>query len=60
METLAKELMISRTHLYRKIKFLSGMTTSEFVNLIRVKKSVDLIKNKNILKQAITHTFYQI
>jgi signal transduction histidine kinase/AraC-like DNA-binding protein len=49
MEKLAEELMISRSKLHRKIKSLSGLTTSDFVNLIRVKKAVELIKTDNFL-----------
>ena len=49
MEMLAEELMISRSQLHRKIKALSGETTSDFVNLIRIKKAVELIKKENYL-----------
>lgn len=49
MSLLAEELMISRSQLHRKIKSLSGMTTTEFVNLVRVKKAVELIKEKDYL-----------
>nr|WP_319509536.1 two-component regulator propeller domain-containing protein [uncultured Draconibacterium sp.] len=47
MEALAEELMISRSKLHRKIKSLSGITTSEFVNLVRIKKAVELITTEN-------------
>jgi signal transduction histidine kinase/ligand-binding sensor domain-containing protein/DNA-binding response OmpR family regulator len=47
MEILAKELMISRSQLHRKIKSLSGVTTSDFVNLVRIKKAVELIEREN-------------
>lgn len=47
METLAEQLMISRSKLHRKIKSLSGVTTSEFVNLVRLKKAIQLIKEKD-------------
>jgi signal transduction histidine kinase/DNA-binding response OmpR family regulator len=49
MEILAEELMISRSQLHRKIKSLSGVTTSDFVNLVRIKKAVELIKTENYL-----------
>ena len=48
IDTLTKELMISRSQLHRKIKSLSGMTTSDFVNMVKVKKAVELIKNENL------------
>lgn len=47
IEKLANELMISRSNLHRKIKSLSGLSTSEFVNLIRLKYAVKLIKEEN-------------
>lgn len=47
MERLAEELMISRSQLHRKIKSISGKTTSEFVNLVRIIKAVELIENGN-------------
>ncbi|WP_372772061.1 two-component regulator propeller domain-containing protein [Mangrovibacterium sp.] len=47
VETLASELMISRSQLHRKIKSLSGTTTTDFVNLIRIKKAVEFIENEN-------------
>lgn len=49
MDKLAEELMISRSKLHRKIKSLSGITTSEFVNLVRIKKAVELITQENYL-----------
>jgi len=55
MENLAEELMISRTHLHRKIKSLTGVTTTEFVNLIRIKKAVKLIKKENYLFNEVAY-----
>lgn len=49
LEKLAEELMLSRSQLHRKIKSLSGVTTSDFVNLVRIKKAVELIKKENYL-----------
>jgi DNA-binding response OmpR family regulator len=53
MEQLADELMISRSQLHRKIKSISGTTTTEFVNLVRIKKAVELINNGNYLFSEI-------
>lgn len=47
IETLTKELLISRSQLHRKIKSLSGMTTSDFVNMVKVKLAVELIEESN-------------
>lgn len=43
MEKLAENLMISRSQLHRKIKLISGVTTTEYVNWVRVTKAVELI-----------------
>lgn len=55
MENLAEELMISRTHLHRKIKSLTGVSTTEFVNLIRIKKAIELIKKENYLFNEVAY-----
>lgn len=55
MEHLAEELMISRSQLHRKIKSISGTTTSEFVNLVRIKKAVELIENGNYLFNEVAY-----
>jgi len=39
--------MISRSNLQRKIKSHSGLTTTDFVNLIRIKYAVKLIIEEN-------------
>jgi signal transduction histidine kinase/ligand-binding sensor domain-containing protein/DNA-binding response OmpR family regulator len=47
LEKLTEELMISRSNLHRKIKSLSGLSTTDFVNLIRIKYAVKLILKEN-------------
>ncbi|WP_066630604.1 hybrid sensor histidine kinase/response regulator transcription factor [Labilibacter marinus] len=47
IEMLTEELMISRSQLHRKIKSLSGLSTSDFVNLVRVKLAIELVKTSN-------------
>jgi signal transduction histidine kinase/ligand-binding sensor domain-containing protein/DNA-binding response OmpR family regulator len=55
IENLAEELMISRSKLHRKIKSLSGITTSEFVNLVRIKKAVELITKENYMFSEVAY-----
>ena len=55
MEKLAKELMISRSQLHRKIKSLSGVTSTEFVNLVRIKKAVELIEQQNYTFNEVSY-----
>jgi len=39
--------MISRSLLDRKINSISGITTTDFVHLMRLTKAVELIKTEN-------------
>lgn len=41
---LAKDLVISRTNLYTKIKTLTGRTTSEYMRIFRLKKGAEFLK----------------
>jgi signal transduction histidine kinase/ligand-binding sensor domain-containing protein/CheY-like chemotaxis protein/AraC-like DNA-binding protein len=42
-DMLCKELGISKTVLYTKLKTITGQTVNEFIRTIRLKKSVDLL-----------------
>ena len=46
-ETLANKVYISRRQLDRRIKLLTGLTTSQFIRAIRMDKAQQLIKEKN-------------
>lgn len=45
VESLAEELFLSRSQLYRKIKALTGQTANEFIRKIRLLKAKELIEN---------------
>ncbi|WP_163322746.1 hybrid sensor histidine kinase/response regulator transcription factor [Draconibacterium mangrovi] len=45
VEELSQMLGLSRVHVYRKIKKLTGMSVSEFVRSVKLKLSLNLIKN---------------
>ena len=45
VEELSQLLGLSRVHVYRKIKKLTGMSVSEFVRSVKLKLSLNLIKN---------------
>ncbi|WP_418263707.1 two-component regulator propeller domain-containing protein [Flavobacterium faecale] len=55
LDKLTEELMISRSNLHRKIKSLSGLTTTDFVNLIRIKYAVKLIIEENCRFSEVTY-----
>jgi len=46
-ETLAGQVYISRRQLDRRLKLLTGMTTSQFIRMVRMDKAQQLIKGKN-------------
>ncbi len=45
VEDLSKLVGLSRVHLYRKIKKITGLSVSEFVTQTKLKKSLTLLKN---------------
>ncbi len=44
VETLSAFLLMSRGHVWRKVKALTGQTVTEFIRTIRLKKSIKLIE----------------
>jgi len=44
VDSLSKELALSRVHLYRKIKSLTNLTAVEFIRNIRLKKAAQLFE----------------
>jgi len=47
VEALVKEMFISRSKLYLKIKALTGQSTSEFIRTIRLKRAVQLLEKSD-------------
>lgn len=47
IDTLSKEVGLSRQHLHRKIKVLTDLTPSQFINSIRLKRAAQLLKQKS-------------
>ncbi|WP_430932072.1 hybrid sensor histidine kinase/response regulator transcription factor [Saccharicrinis sp. 156] len=45
VEELSKQMGLSRVHLYRKIKKITGVSVSEFVTQTKLKESLILLKN---------------
>lgn len=48
IEDMSKELGLSRMHLHRKLKTLTGMTPAEFVKHIRLKKAAKILQENTI------------
>lgn len=48
VEKISSEIGMSRIHLYRKVKEVSGSSPSEFFKIYKIKKSLPLLKAKNL------------
>ncbi len=47
INVLSSHLCVSRRHLYRKIKVLTGSSPVEFINVIRLRKAMELLKENS-------------
>lgn len=47
VEKMADEIGISRSQLHRKIKILTGVTTSEYIMIVKIKAATSLLATKN-------------
>ena len=57
VEKLASEVGVSRAHLHRKMKDLIGMTPSDYIRNIRLKRACELLKRNDI---EVTQVAYKI
>ena len=56
-ETFAAELSVSRSMLHRKLRGLTGLSTTEFIRSIRLKRAAQLIRQKS---GSISEIAYQV
>ena len=56
VEKLSEELNISRVHLYRKIKEISGLTPVDYLRNFRLSKAVDLLDKRRF---SVSEVAYQ-
>ncbi len=57
VEKLSDEVGVSRTHLHRKMKDIIGMTPSDYIRNIRLKRACELLKCSDI---EVTQVAYKI
>ena len=57
VEELGEKAGMSRVHLYRKIKKLTDMSVSEFVIVVKLKKSLELLRNSG---KTIAEIAYEV
>lgn len=56
VEKISVEIGLSRIHLYRKIKEITGTSPSEFFKIYKIKKSLTLLKENNLTISEIAYT----
>ncbi len=57
VEELSDKLGISRVHLYRKIKKLTDMSVSEFIVSVKLKRSLELLRNSG---KTVSEIAYEV
>ncbi len=57
VEALGKELGLSRTHLYRKLKSLTGLSPNDYIRQMRLKKAAQLLKAGHL---SISEVAYKV
>ncbi|MEN8202533.1 MAG: two-component regulator propeller domain-containing protein [Bacteroidota bacterium] len=55
VEVLGKELGLSRTHLYRKLKSLTGLSPNEYIRQIRFKNAAQLLREGQLSISEIAY-----
>ncbi|MEB2787075.1 hybrid sensor histidine kinase/response regulator transcription factor [Algoriphagus persicinus] len=55
VEDFAKEVGMSRTQLFRKLKYLVGMSASELIYSIRLKRASELLKSGNFTVSEVAY-----
>lgn len=52
----ASEMFVSKSQLYKKLKAISGLSTNDFVNVHRLKKSLELLKPGDLQISEIAYS----
>ena len=55
IEELCKQMGVSKSNLYRKVKAILGCTTNELIRKTRIKKAAHLLKNSELKISEITY-----
>lgn len=54
-DMIADELSISKVQLYRKLKAISGMTTTEYIRSVRLEQALHLLKTSDLSVQQVMY-----
>lgn len=55
VETIARNLLLSRSQLHRKIKVLTGMSITNYINHVRIEKSKELLTGTSLTISEISY-----
>lgn len=56
VEMLCQDISVSRTQLHRKMKELTGLSTSEFIRNIRLEQAARLLKERHVNVSQVAYT----
>ncbi|MBN1926871.1 MAG: response regulator, partial [Prolixibacteraceae bacterium] len=56
VDQFASEMFVSRSQLYKKLKAITDLSANDFINVYRLKKAVELLKNENLQISEIAYT----
>ena len=55
VEDLGKDVAMSRTQLYRKLKAITGQSANEFIRTIRLKRAAQLLEQQQLTVAEVTY-----
>lgn len=56
VDHFAAEMFVSRSQLYKKLKAITNLSANDFINVYRLKKSVELLKKGNLQISEIAYS----
>ncbi|HPR31570.1 MAG TPA: response regulator, partial [Prolixibacteraceae bacterium] len=56
VDQFASEMFVSRSQLYKKLKAITDLSANDFINVYRLKKSVELLRNENLQISEIAYS----
>ena len=55
VETLCEKLCMHRSNLYKKVQFISGRSPAQFIRMMRLKRSKQLMSRGNVLISQVAY-----
>jgi AraC-like DNA-binding protein len=57
IDYVSREIGVSKSKLYKKIKDITGQSSNEFIRTIRLKKSIEIMTNEDV---SVTEVMYRV